>query len=133
MAQLESQHEEIEAAGLRVVAIGLGKPEHAARFCGKLAPSLTCLTNEEPDLNHTYGLTQGGLLQLLSPSALRNGARAASKGFSQGQSTGDTRMLPGTFVVDTSGIIRYAYYSENAGDHPNITELLHSVARSGVA
>lgn len=116
-----------------MIAIGLGKPEHAVHFCGKLAPSLTCLTNEEPDLNHVYGLTQGGLLQLISPNALRNGARAASKGFTQGQSTGDVRMLPGTFVVDTAGIICYTYYSENAGDHPDITELLRSVTENQVS
>jgi peroxiredoxin len=33
-------------------------------------------------------------------------------------------MLPGTFIVDQQGIIQYAYYSEHAGDHPEVGELL---------
>ncbi len=115
---------EITEAGLQVVAIGLGQPKYAERYCGKLAPSLTCLTNEEPELNHAYGLTRAGIFQLISPSGMRNGVRASRAGFKQGKATGDVRMLPGTFVVDTNGVVLYAYYSDNAGDHPDIAELL---------
>lgn len=129
---MESHHEAFAAAGLQVVAIGLGQPKHAERFCGSLAPSVTCLTNEESDLNEAYGLTRGSLLQLAGLSGLRNGARAARAGFSQGQATGDVRMLPGTFIIDTDGRVRYAYYSANAGDHPDISELLTAAEQLAV-
>ena len=129
MAQLESQKEDIAAAGMQIVAIGLGQPKHAERYCGQLAPSVTCLTNEEPDLNREYGLTRGSLLQLVGPAGLANGARAWGKGFRQGKSTGDEQMLPGTFVIDKVGMVRYAYYSANAGDHPEITAVLRQVAQ----
>lgn len=128
MAQLESQHDKIAAKGLKVVAIGLGQPKHAQRYCGKLAPSLTCLSNERSKLNRTYGLTEGSLLAITtSPSAVRNGMRAYRAGFRQGKSTGNVKMLPGTFVVDSEGIIRFAHYGKNAGDHVDIDTLLHSI------
>lgn len=114
---------------MQIVAIGLGQTKHAERYCGKLAPSLTCLSNEESDLNRAYGLTRGSLLQLMGPAGIANGVRAMSKGFRQGKSTGDELMLPGTFVVDKAGVVRYAYYSANAGDHPNITAVLHHTAQ----
>ena len=114
---------------MQILAIGLGQPKHAERYCGKLASSITCLTNEEPDLNRAYGLTRGSLLQLAGPAGLANGIRAMRKGFTQGKSTGDEMMLPGTFVIDKSGIVRYAYYSANAGDHPKITAVLRQVAQ----
>ncbi|MCB9434737.1 MAG: hypothetical protein H6668_22470 [Ardenticatenaceae bacterium] len=126
---MESQKEDIAAAGMQIVAIGLGQPKHAERYCGQLAPSVTCLTNEEPDLNREYGLTRGSLLQLVGPAGLANGARAWGKGFRQGKSTGDEQMLPGTFVIDKVGMVRYAYYSANAGDHPEITAVLRQVAQ----
>lgn len=117
------------AAGMQVVAIGLGQPKHAERFCGQLAPSVTCLTNEATDLNRAYGLTRGSLLQLMGPAGIANGMRAMRKGFTQGKSTGDEQMLPGTFVVDKAGVVRYTYYSGNAGDHPDITAVLRQVAQ----
>jgi hypothetical protein len=121
---LELHHDEIEAAGLKIVAIGLGQPKHARRFGDKLAPSVECVTREEPDLHATYGIGKGDLLRLISPDAIRAGARAAAQGHKQGEATGDTRRLPGTFIVDSNGIVCYAYYGKYAGDNPDLPELL---------
>ena len=127
MAQLESHKDEITAKGLRIIAVGLGEPKHARRYCDKLAPSITCYSNKTPELNHEYGLTQGGLGQLLSPSVLAASTRAMRAGHHQGQATGDVKMLPGTFIVDQEGIIQYAYYSSHAGDHPDLSKLMRGV------
>jgi thioredoxin-dependent peroxiredoxin len=121
---LELHKEEIEAAGLQIVAIGLGEPKHARRFGDKLAPSVTCLTNEKPDLYDTYGIGRGNLLRLVAPDALKAGARASSKGFTQGSSTGDTLRLGAVFIVDEQGIVQFAYYGKHAGDHPDIPSLI---------
>lgn len=113
---------------MQIIAIGLGEPKHAVRYCGKLAPSVTCLTNGKSHLNRAYGLTNGTVVgMLLSPSALKNGVRASRKGFRQGKSTGNVMMLPGTFVVDRDGFIQFAHYSKNAGDHPDIDTVLQAV------
>ena len=121
---MELQREEIEAAGLRVVAVGLGQPKHARHFGDKLAPSVECITNEEPELHATYGVERANMLRLIAPDAIKAGARAASKGHTQGQATGDAQRLPGTFIIDASGIVRYAYYGKYAGDNPDLSALL---------
>jgi thioredoxin-dependent peroxiredoxin len=123
---LELHKEEIKAAGLRVVAVGLGEPKHARQFGGKLAPSVTCVTNETPELYDAYGIARGNVLRLVAPDAIKAGARAASKGFTQGSATGDTLRLGATFIVDTDGLVRYAHYNKHAGDHPDIPALLET-------
>jgi hypothetical protein len=117
---LELHREEIEAAGLRIVAVGIGRPEHARRFGGRLAPGVDCVTHEEPELHATFGIEQGNLLRLVAPDAIAAGAQAATRGHTQGTATGDTRRLTATFIVDAAGIVRYAYYGKHAGDHPDL-------------
>lgn len=121
---MELHREEIEAAGLRVVAVGLGQPKHARHFGQRLAPSVECVTNEEPVLHAAYGVERASLLRLVMPDAIRAGARAAARGHTQGEATGDTQRLPGTFIIDADGIVRYAHYGKYAGDNPDLPSLL---------
>jgi peroxiredoxin len=124
LAQLESHQEKIAEAGLKMVAVAMGEPKHAIRYCGKLTADLDCYCNKEGDVYHAYGIGRKGLSQLFDPRLLKASARAAAAGHVQGKATGDVQMLPGTFIVDTEGIIRYAYYSTHAGDHPDLDKLL---------
>ena len=109
-----------------MIALGLGKPEHAERYCGTLAPSLTCFADTTNDSYYAWGLRQGALTEGLANSIniMRASLKAARNGHTQGKSTGDVQMLPGTFIVDTDGMVRYAYYSKYAGDDPEIAELV---------
>jgi hypothetical protein len=43
---------------------------------------------------------------------------------------GDAMQLPGSFVLDRSGKIRYAYRSQNSADWAPADELIRSVAAS---
>lgn len=122
---MELHREEIETAGLRVVAIGLGQPKHARRFGDKLAPSVECVTHEEPVLHATFGIERGNMIRMIAPDAIKAGARAAARGHVQGQATGDSQRLPGTFIIDAKGIVRYAHYGKFAGDNPDLTSLLN--------
>lgn len=128
---MELLNSEVSAAGLRIIAMGLGEPKHARQFGGKLAPSVTCVTNEEPVLYEKYGITRGNPLRMISPDALRAGARAASKGFSQGQATGDQTRMTATFIVEQNGKISAAYYGKHAGDHADLLAMVK--ARQGAA
>lgn len=121
---MELYNDKIEEAGLRTVAVGLGEPKHAQRFGDKLAPSIICVTNEEPVLHEGYGIGRGNALRMISPDALMAGARAGSQGFRQGRPTGDQQRLTGTFIVTPDGIIRDAYYGAHAGDHADLDAML---------
>ena len=121
---MELHKDELANAKLQVVSVAMGEPKHAERYCGKLAPSITCLTNETTMPYQTYGLQQGKLGELMSPAVVVASVRALARGSSQGEAIGDVKMLPGTFIVDNQGIIQYAYYSKHAGDHPKIADLI---------
>lgn len=124
LAQLEQAHEKITAAGLGLQAIGLGEPKHARHFCGKLAPHVNCHVDLDKEAYATYGLKQFGLAGIMNLGMYQASLRAAANGHVQGEATGDTRMLPGTFIVDQDGIVQFAHYSTHAGDHPNIDKML---------
>lgn len=55
---------------------------------------------------------------------VKSTAKAILSGHMQGKATGDTQMLPGTFIVDVSGIIRYTHYSQHPGDEPQFADLI---------
>jgi len=128
---LEQHTDEIEAAGLRVVAVALGEPKHARRYCPQLAPSVTCLCNSDTKAHQSYGLKHGNALQLAGPQVIASAFRAMQEGHSQGQATGDIAMLSGTFVVDQQGVIQYAYYGKFAGDQPDLAKLFEMAQRIG--
>jgi hypothetical protein len=123
---LELHKDELKSAGLQLIALGLGKPEHADRYCGTLAPSQTCFAAPTNDPYYAWGLRQGTLGDALANSVniVVASVKAAADGHRQGAATGDIQMMPGTFIVDTNGVIRYAYYGKYAGDDPDIAELV---------
>jgi len=123
---LEQHKDTLHDAGLRITAVGLGEPKHAQRYCGKLAPSIDCLTQTTTEPYYAYGLRQATAKELLSVSLFTASARALVNGHRQGEATGDVKMLPGTFIVDREGTIIYTYYSSHAGDHPGIDDLVEA-------
>lgn len=125
---MEQHQEELRAAGLQPLAVGLGEAKHAERYCGRLAPSLTCFAAENNDRYYAWGLRHGKAGELLSNSLniLKASTKALAAGHIQGKTTGDPHMMPGTFIVDRDGIIRYAYYSQYAGDDPPIDVLVEA-------
>jgi peroxiredoxin len=123
---LELHKDKLTTAGLQIVGVAMGQPKHAERYCGNLAPSMTCLTDETTLPYEIYGLQQGKLAELISPSVVAASVRALARGSSQGKTIGDAKMLPGTFIVDQQGIIQYTYYNQHAGDHPRIDDLIEA-------
>lgn len=125
LAQLGRHQPEIEAAGLRVVAVGIGEPKHAQRYCPQLAPRANCVSLPEPLAHAAYGLTMGTLKDLLNAQSIKNGWRAMRSGHTQSLvSTGNERQLGGTFVVSRAGIVEFAQVSAVAGDHADIPTVL---------
>jgi hypothetical protein len=116
-------------AGLQVVAVAMGQPKHAAHYCGKLAPSVACLSHETANPYFAYGLSQAGMKELMSFNVAKAGMDATREGFMPGQIIGDPRMMPGSFLVDKNGIVQWAYYGNDVSDHPSIVMILEQARR----
>lgn len=121
---MEQHNQELKKAGLQVVAVAMGEPKHSERYCKSIAPSVRCLVKKDTEAYKAYGLEQAGLRELLSLNVFTQGLKAATSGHTGGAPIGDVRMMPGTFLVDRQGIVRYTYYSADIADHPSFEELL---------
>ncbi len=95
-------------------------------MCSNFGPSQTCFSATSNDPYTTWGLQRTTIGEALKHSVkiARASLKATAAVGRQGKSTGDIQMMPGTFVVDIQGIIRYAYYSQYAGDDPPIEDLI---------
>lgn len=131
---MRDDRDRFEEAGAGVVLIGLGSPEQAAAFCSSRHWPFTCLTSPDRAAHRAYGLRRGSLDTVAGPRVwlpwLRNQLSDKHQGrFGQG----DVAQLPGTFIVDTAGIIRYAKRGRRSNDNPSNDELLAAVAGPGTA
>jgi len=111
-----------------VVAVGLGEPKHAAYFGPRLAPSVACLSWTTPEAHAAFGIGRVSLGSLARPGLASAAVRATMHGHVQGRATGDTGVLSGTFLIDTTGVIRFAHYARFPGDDPAIDDILAAAA-----
>ena len=109
--------------------VGLGRPEQARAFCAERAGSLRCLTSPDASAHRAYGLRRGKLSELAGPKVWGPWVRNQVSGLPQGRfGQGDVAQLPGTFVVDPEGIVRYVHRGERSNDTPPNDEVLLAVA-----
>ncbi|UCD35587.1 MAG: redoxin domain-containing protein [Nitrospiraceae bacterium] len=121
---MHSAQGEFEEAGLQIILVGMGRPEQSEEFRKRFAPSLTLICDPDKSLYQAFNLGRGSLYGMASPSVLIRGLRAMSRGNVPGMPQGDVMQMPGVFMIDTDGTIRYSYYAKDASDHPSVEELL---------
>jgi peroxiredoxin len=121
---LHSAKERIDGAGFQVILVGLEGPEHAEKFRKEFAPSLPVICDPEKQLYRAYGLGRTTVSGIASPGILLRGLRTMAQGHTPGIPGGDVFQMPGVFMIDREGNIRYSYYSKDVSDHPSIEELL---------
>ena len=111
-----------------VVAVGQGTAAQTRAFAHHLELPYLLLGDPERTTYAAYGLNIGTLRQLLGPAVIRVHLRGLLRGSRPGRIMGDPRQLPGAFVIDRSGVVRYAKAGKHAGDHASNAELLAAVA-----
>ena len=132
VARLRTDYQRFRQAGAEVACIAQGDYKVGKAFSllmGLPFPMLMC--GKETSLFRQYGLLRGNLWQLFGPSSIVKGFRALAGGHRQGKIVGDGFQMPGLFIVDKSGTIRFARRHVNAGDNPDNGELLAALATLG--
>lgn len=122
--QLHDAREKFSEAGFNIVLVGLGTPEQARQFRQEFSLSFPIISDPQKKLYRMYDLKGGTLSSVAGPSVLLKGLRAMSQGYMPGMPLGDVMQMPGVFLIDTDGNIRYSYFSKDASDHPKIDDLL---------
>ncbi len=110
-------YQAFQGKGTAVAAVTQGTPEQTARLCERHSILFRCLADPFRDAYRAFGLTRGGLAEVMAPQVLIKAALSAARG-NFGPPGGDVFQMPGTFVIGTDGIIRLAYRSRDASDLP---------------
>jgi len=122
--QLHRSQTQFEDNGFQVVLVGLGAPDQAEAFKKQFSLSFPIICDPEKKLYQTYGLGRGSVASMASPSLFLKGLKTLSRGHTPGVPQGDVMQMPGVFLIDTSGNIRYAHYSKDPSDNPSVETLL---------
>jgi peroxiredoxin len=122
--QLHNRRDQFKDSGFKIVLVGLGTAEEAENFRMKFSLSFPLICDPKKELYGQYGLGSGGITSYASPVFLLKGMRTISRGYLPGIPRGDVMQMPGVFLIDTIGFIRYSYFSKDASDHPPIDTLL---------
>jgi len=113
-----------------VVLVGLGSLEQAEAFRRELDLSFPIVCDPDRHLYAAYGLKKMGLLGFASPLMLVKGVKALGQGHSMGMPTGDIYQLPGVFIIDTTGRIRFSHYSRDPADYPSADTILSALSKT---
>jgi peroxiredoxin len=124
VAQLRRKEEQFQQLGARIVLVGLGTVEETAAFKAQFHVPFPMIADPEKHLFKAFQLKQATPKALLSVGMAMKGLAAMAKGHGIGIPKGDVRQLPGVFIIDTDGRIRFSHFAKDPADHPAADDLL---------
>jgi peroxiredoxin len=133
---LRNEHERIHRAGAQVGLVGHGDPDAALEFTSSKQLPFPLLMDRDRGTYRAYGLVLGKAMQALSPRVALPWIRAemSSETRQRGLKGGNFLQMPGTFVIDTRGVVRarggmvrMAHRNRNFADTPSIDRLLDAL------
>jgi len=128
--QLRDDRERFAAAGLQIVAIGQGSAATTREFAARMELPFPLLADPRREAYRAYGLTSMQLRRELNPGSLMRGLQAVRRYGAAAAQDQDPRQLGGVFVIDTDGVIRYAFRQQRMSDVPPNDDLLRAIAAS---
>jgi len=113
------------------VAVSPAGGEATAAVCGMLGVPFTCLGDPSGKAYDAFGLGRAGLSQMVSLRILWQSVRSLVRGNRPSRPQGDISRLPGAFVIDRGGVVRWARRGHDAADHAGAAELLVALDKLG--
>ncbi len=112
--------------GVTLGLINVAGPKATTLFCEErdLGLPFVCLSDPERAAFTAFGLSRVGPLELFTPHVVARGIQATLHGHFVGMPKGDLFQMPGVFIVDSGGSVRYAHRSRDMSDNPSNSELL---------
>ncbi|MBR9985807.1 MAG: redoxin domain-containing protein [Desulfosarcina sp.] len=121
---MRQKADKFQRLGARVVLVGLGTPEETAAFKEQFNVPFTMIADPQKRLFKAFHLKQASLGGLFSVGMAVKGLSAMAKGHAIGIPKGDVRQLPGVFIIDSGGRIRFSHFAKDPADHPDPDDLL---------
>lgn len=124
LAELARQREAIEERGVGIVLVHLARDDRRAErlFTLYKLADVPRIADPERRLYRAVGLEHGSLGELLGPHVLARTVEATCRGHLPGKTGGDTRQMPGVFLIQGGRIVA-AFRHRTAADRPDYLAL----------
>jgi peroxiredoxin len=133
VVSLREDHARFAELGARIVLIGQGTPVDCAEFCGRTHVEFDVFVDPERVAFRAFGLAQGTFMQIAGPAVTVPWMKLELKKETRqrGLRGGSIMQMPGTFVVDDTGIVRFAHRNRHIADSPRNQAILDVLAKLG--
>ena len=125
---MRREQDELRKAGIDVVLVGSGSPEKAGSFRHDFEVPFPIVCDPDCVLYKKYGLKDMKTCDFFSPSLAVKTLKVLAEGYGHKSGQGPERQLPGVFIIDTGGKVRFAHYAADAADNPSPQELIQAAA-----
>ena len=95
----------------------MGTPEQGSVLTD-LWPEVRAIADPEARLYDAFGLSRGGVGQVLAPRVWLRGFQALFRGHLVGKPVGDVWRMPGYFLIE-AGRVTWYYQPHDSADHPD--------------
>ena len=128
---MRGDREAFEQAGATVALVCQGDEKRTAAFARELEWPFTWFADPGRELFQLFGLGKGTLAQVMGHDARRTAKEAARNGFHPRFKEAFYRhsswlQMPGSFVIDRFGTLRFAHRAKHSGDYPPNEALLEA-------
>jgi peroxiredoxin len=130
VVDVRKDYPRITRAGGELLVVTMGDVRQTAAFRDKLEAGVVFLADPQRKAYAAYGLDRGTLWQVAGPRVWLPSIRALARG-GAGKAVGDIWQMPGAFVVDRQGRIRYAHYPANQADRPDHDRIVRTLESLG--
>ena len=126
VVQLRDERERFTDLGAGIVLIGQGSPAEAASFTERMEQPFDCLVSPDRSAYRAFGLARGTSAQVYGPKVAGPFVRAQMnrETLQRGLHGGRFLQMPGTFVIDTDGVVRMAHRNRHVADNPTNKRIL---------
>lgn len=134
LAELARLRQRIERPGAGIVLVHLARDDRRAERLFEIYKLADVPRISDPDkvLYRAVGLGQGTLGELLGPQVLARSVQATCRGHLPGRSGGDTRQMPGVFLIHEGRILE-EFRHRTSADQPDYVALADRVPAAGAA
>jgi peroxiredoxin len=125
LRRIRESYAAIQAHGGGVAIVTFADPQGAAQFARMNLLPFLVLTDPTRHAYHTFGLTDGHIAEAFSPHALlRQAGQALQGNIPSITSLTATGQRGGVFIVDRSGIVRFAHVATPIYNYPTIEQYI---------
>ena len=121
--QLHRRRDELAALNAEVLLISFSSAAQARRWWGETGVDFPLLLDPDRVVYRAYGL-RSSLWRVWQPKVWLHYAHMMRRGWHWRGIQDDPHQLGADFIVDANGVLRFAHWSEDPTDRPDVDVLL---------